>query len=465
MGVTDAPSWLLSAFVRSALAVGATAPKEEIERTARRLVERWQSPGRAYHNVRHLKDVLARVDELAQETHHPDLVRLAAWYHGAVFSAAAQTAYARRGGEDEAAGAELARTELTALGVPDKAVERVHQLIRRLCRHDAGPDDIDALALSDADLGILAVEPQRYAAYRAAVREEYAHLPLRDYLEARVAILTKLLGRPRLFVSPFSAAWEEPARENLSAELHRLRAELAALDGDHPAASVADDVRAEVRAGHAAGPWRTADVLPQAGHDGEPADGRPTAPADGVPPTASPASSGRVRSEVSAAPAGGSAGAGRAAPVGNAAATRTSAASAVDAGVDRNLPSVERGPEPPPARRGREPFFPRTWDEDASSARTRPPRDPAPAPRRQDGAVEAPAGIERDPDFLAPRPRDKDKDRREKDKDRRDKDRPEKDKERRGWRRRGEDASPTPPPADDASTASLFRPPPDLPRS
>ncbi|PYG01032.1 Predicted metal-dependent phosphohydrolase, HD superfamily [Georgenia satyanarayanai] len=236
MSLADAPQWLVSAFVRSAVAVGATAPREQIQRTARELVERWQEPERRFHNLRHLIDVLARVEELAEETHVPDVVRLAAWYHGAVFNSSAQVAYARRGGEDEVASAELAREQLTELGVPDAVTERVEELVRALARHDADEHDVDALALCDADLGTLAVEPQRYAAYKRAIREEYAHIPEPDYVASRLAILTRLLRRRRLFVSPFSLAWEEPARENLTAELSHLRTRLAELGGtEYPA--------------------------------------------------------------------------------------------------------------------------------------------------------------------------------------------------------------------------------------
>ncbi|QDB78204.1 hypothetical protein FHE66_13355 [Georgenia sp. 311] len=231
MSHADAPQWLVSAFVRSAVAVGARADRGEIQRTARALVERWQEPDRKFHNLRHLVDVLARVDELAEETHVPDVVRLAAWYHGAVFSSSPQVAYAGRGGEDEVASAELAREDLTALEVPPDVVERVAELILDLARHDADERDVDALALCDADLATLAVEPQRYAAYRRAIREEYAHIPEEDYVVSRIAILTRLLQRRRLFVSPFSLAWEEPARENLTAELSHLRTRLAALGG------------------------------------------------------------------------------------------------------------------------------------------------------------------------------------------------------------------------------------------
>ncbi|WP_193721641.1 hypothetical protein, partial [Georgenia subflava] len=239
MGVTDVPQWLPAAFVRSVLAVGATAPREEIESTCRRLLDRWQAADRHFHNLRHLIDVLARVDELAEETHHPDTVRLAAWYHGAVFSSVARKAYSRSGGEDEEASAELATAELGALGVPERVTARIGELILNLKRHEASRRDIDCLALCDADLAVLASEPQKYQAYRKAVRAEYAHLPARHYVEARTAIVTKLLNRRDIFVSPMGAQWEDAARENLSAELDRLHAEHARLGEAGPEDSVA----------------------------------------------------------------------------------------------------------------------------------------------------------------------------------------------------------------------------------
>ena len=85
MGTQDVPQWLISAFARSCRAAGATADRAALEATARRLLDRWSTGERHHHTVRHLVDVLARVEELAGETHHPDLVRLAALYHGAVF--------------------------------------------------------------------------------------------------------------------------------------------------------------------------------------------------------------------------------------------------------------------------------------------------------------------------------------------------------------------------------------------
>lgn len=229
MDVIDAPQWLLPAFVRSTKAVGATAPVEQIRAAGEELVTRWTSPDRHFHNLKHVINMLARVDELADESHNPDVMRLAAWYHGCVFCTAQESTYRRNGGEDELASAAYAAKSLQALGVPDQTVDRVCALILNLKRHNLAKNDIDAQALSDADLGALAVEPQQYKNYRAAVREEYAHIPLEDFLRARLAIITRLLDRDTLFSSPLGARWELPARENLEAEKRHLETKLAQL--------------------------------------------------------------------------------------------------------------------------------------------------------------------------------------------------------------------------------------------
>lgn len=227
MGVVnaDAPQWFLSAFVRTCQGAGATASEEAIRTVGEELINRWSEPDRHFHNLRHLAAVLHRVDELAHETHEPDLVRLAAWYHGAVFDADRKVAYATRGGEQTTLSGELARTQLAGLGVSTESAERVAALVDTLARHKPQSGDFDSAVLNDADLGMLAAEPQRYKEYVRAIRAEYAHIPLGDYLDARIKVLTKLLGRPQLYTSPLGATWEEPARQNLDAELHRLTKE------------------------------------------------------------------------------------------------------------------------------------------------------------------------------------------------------------------------------------------------
>ena len=230
MGAVEAPQWLLSGFVRSVIAAGGTAQPEEIRSTGEALLERWRAPERRFHNLKHLLSVLSRVDELTEETHEPDLVRLAAWYHGAVFASDLAATQANRGGEDEEASADVALRDLTALGVPEARAQRVHDMVLHLTRHTTDPSDSDSAVLCDADLAMLAVEPQRYKAYLEELRAEYQHIPQPDFLRARQRILRKLLARPSLFVSPLSERWEEPARQNVTAELARVEKEIARLE-------------------------------------------------------------------------------------------------------------------------------------------------------------------------------------------------------------------------------------------
>ena len=229
MGVIDAPQWLLPAFTRSVKALGATQPPEAIRSAGELLIERWSTLDRRFHNLRHLIDMLARVDELAEESHNPDIMRVACWYHGCVFSSDAEDVSRGNGGEDETASAAFAEADLHHLGVPMETVKRVCSLIVNLKRHMLDEHDIDAQALIDADLGTLAVDPQTYAEYVRLLREEYSHIPMEKYLRGRLTIVSRLLDREHLFHSPLGERWEHAARENLSAEQRRLKEKLTKL--------------------------------------------------------------------------------------------------------------------------------------------------------------------------------------------------------------------------------------------
>lgn len=233
------PQWLPQAYMRAVQAAGGTASKEEIAQACASLLRHWSTENRHYHNVQHLMDTVTTLETLTPETHEPDLVRLAAWYHGVIFSTDAIRTYTRNGGEDEASSAAFARDNLLRLGVPEVKANRVAELICgiRSKRVEGRADettridaiDIDLLVLRDAHLGVLAAEPQRYKSYLGAVRKEYLHIPFIEYLEARQAIVTKLLARPSLFITPMARQWETPTRENLTAELQRLAAKIEAV--------------------------------------------------------------------------------------------------------------------------------------------------------------------------------------------------------------------------------------------
>ncbi|MFI1048393.1 hypothetical protein ACH4U3_21780 [Streptomyces griseoruber] len=179
------------------------------------LLTRWQEPRRRYHTVEHLSAVLDHVDVLEEHADDPAAVRLAAWFHDAV--------YLPDRSENEERSARLAERALPEAGVGEARTAEVARLVRLTVTHDPAAEDRDGQVLCDADLAILAAPPSAYAAYTAAVREEYHFVPNDAFRAGRAAILRQLLGLPRLFRTPYGAErWEATARYNLRSELELL---------------------------------------------------------------------------------------------------------------------------------------------------------------------------------------------------------------------------------------------------
>ncbi|RII11679.1 hypothetical protein DSC45_27600 [Streptomyces sp. YIM 130001] len=185
---------------------------------AENLLARWAEPQRKYHTTEHLAAVLGHVDTLAQHADAPDLVRLAAWFHDAV--------YLPERSENEERSASIAERALHEAGLAPEAVAEVARLVRLTVTHDPAEGDTDGEVLCDADLAILASSPDDYAAYAAAVRVEYGFVPDDAFAVGRAGVLRQLLDLPRLFRTPYGAEhWEGPARHNLATELRLIGAQ------------------------------------------------------------------------------------------------------------------------------------------------------------------------------------------------------------------------------------------------
>ncbi len=170
--------------------------------------------GRGYHDLRHLTEVLDRIDELAAagEGFDRNEVSLAAWFHDGVYDG-------QSGAEERSA--QWAERALT--GRPEAA--EVARLVRLTETHRPADHDANGCVLSDADLAILAAPAERYAQYVADVRQEYAHVPDDLFREGRAAILRDLLAKPALFHTVYAREhWEPAARANVEAELAQFSA-------------------------------------------------------------------------------------------------------------------------------------------------------------------------------------------------------------------------------------------------
>jgi predicted metal-dependent HD superfamily phosphohydrolase len=179
------------------------------------LLAAYGDPGRGYHDTRHLGEVLGRLDELAAAgvAFEGRAVRLAAWFHDAVYDG-------RAGAEERSAHwAERALTGLLEVG----EVTEVSRLVRLTEHHRPDEADVNGCALSDADLAVLASPPERYRGYVEDVRREYAAVPDVEFRRGRAAVLRALVEQQRLFRTPHAREqWEAAARRNVAEELAQL---------------------------------------------------------------------------------------------------------------------------------------------------------------------------------------------------------------------------------------------------
>lgn len=190
--------------------------------TGAELVARWAEPHRRYHTLAHLAAVLAAIDRLAGAAADPVAVRLAAWFHDAVYDG--------RPGWDEERSAQLAQARLPRCGVPAERVAEVARLVRLTAAHDTlAEGDRDGAVLCDADLAVLG--GSGYQSFTGQIRQEYAHVPDELFRQGRAGVLRRLLDVPRLYrTDEAHELWEQRARANMSAELAALAAAQPAGD-------------------------------------------------------------------------------------------------------------------------------------------------------------------------------------------------------------------------------------------
>lgn len=194
--------------------IGKHSAAAQTDDVGRQVIASWAEPHRRYHTLTHLREVLRHIDELAAHAVDTDAVRLAAWYHDVVYTGFS---------DDEENSAARAELDLANLHIAPTLVDEVARLVRLTSDHKPASGDRNGEALCDADLAILAAAPERYAAYTAAVRAEYAHVPDEQFRLGRSKVLRALLDGPSLYRTPLAHAhWEAGARANLNAELDRL---------------------------------------------------------------------------------------------------------------------------------------------------------------------------------------------------------------------------------------------------
>lgn len=197
-----------------------------------RLLDLYAQPHRAYHNLTHLEDVLAKLDwaqsELSFRGHFAglapitiakmfDTIELALFYHDVIYDAASK--------DNEKKSRDMMLSDATSFGLAKAIADDAARLINMTAHHNLSksPNEkikMDERIMADCDLAILGASPANFKKYDAGIRLEYAHVPDPIYAVERAKILRKFLEMPRLFkTTSFELTYGKAARRNLTAAL------------------------------------------------------------------------------------------------------------------------------------------------------------------------------------------------------------------------------------------------------
>jgi predicted metal-dependent HD superfamily phosphohydrolase len=179
------------------------------ERTWEDVRRHYAEPGRFYHTLAHIQNMLETVEGLGSFCRDLNAVLLATWLHDVI--------YESRATDNEERSARYAERLAEELSIPEGP--RVASLILKTKTHDAG-EDRDAAVLLDADLAILGACEPVYQDYAEKIRREYGWVAETEYRQGRRRVVVGFLHRPKIY--RFLDHLEEPARRNLTQEIARL---------------------------------------------------------------------------------------------------------------------------------------------------------------------------------------------------------------------------------------------------
>lgn len=163
------------------------------------VLDAYSSPGRGYHNLEHLEEVLQWVDEVPLSDGEKVRLSLALFYHDAVYDGKRH--------DNEQASADWCRRDLGEKAEVELILDT---------RHAVQPASELGCWMVDIDLAVLGSERTRFDRYEKGVRQEYSWVPWFLFRRKRKQILIQFLERPQLYFTEFfRQRLEASARANL----------------------------------------------------------------------------------------------------------------------------------------------------------------------------------------------------------------------------------------------------------
>ena len=171
----------------------------------------YSQKSRKYHNLTHLENIILELEEVKDKISDYDSILFSIFYHDIIYKATSK--------DNEEKSAEIAKTRLEKLNIPQEKITRIYNQILATKSHKKS-EVSDTNFLLDADLAILGQDWKIYENYTQQIRKEYSIYPDFMYKPGRKKVLIHFLEFEEIFKTDyFKGKYEEKARENIQREL------------------------------------------------------------------------------------------------------------------------------------------------------------------------------------------------------------------------------------------------------
>lgn len=177
------------------------------------VTEHYANPNRHYHNLNHIENLIAQIQQLSLSTDDNAILINVALFHDVIYKAGRK--------DNESKSAEFAAYWLSKLNLGPIESLLICNIIRATNTHQSS-DFLTRLFL-DIDLSILGVNEEAYQEYTFQIRKEHNQIPNSLYKIGRKRFLKQMLSREVIFAThEYFEAFENNARKNLKNELINL---------------------------------------------------------------------------------------------------------------------------------------------------------------------------------------------------------------------------------------------------
>lgn len=207
-------------------------PNDATEQYWNIIETKYSEKHRFYHTVKHLTHMFESFVKVVDQLSRPDLVTMAIFFHDVI--------YEPKQTDNEEQSANLFRQFSKFFNSTDRVAPssenagtdniKVCDWILATKKHETevhrthgmvGTEDLHYFL--DMDMAILGAPSKEYEDYAAYIRQEYIHVPEKEFRERRAKILRSFLTIPNIYATEeFRSSLEDNARENIQQEIERL---------------------------------------------------------------------------------------------------------------------------------------------------------------------------------------------------------------------------------------------------